>query len=420
MSLFFLVSFSWLVEQGLWRAMRQERVDDLERRAKALTHYLIQLDQDHELRPDNFNVQVEEFSLALPDDYTLHRLGANEQPHTGNQDTLYTAVLYPFHGRIERLELSLSLEDAHSAIALLRRVLLPWALVAAAASLAAGFWLVRASLQPVRQLAEEAQSIGLEKLQRRVGVPGASDELRTLAMQWNDMLGRLESSVSRLRRFTSDASHELRTPLAVIRTTADVALRRERSGHDYQESLSRIRRQAEHTTRLVADLLDLARADENAPLPLTDMVNLPEMVAEAVDIFQPLAEQAQVPIETQGSGEPMLIQGNERAIRRVLSILLENAVAYGAPGPIRVEWSTEPAGMTVAISNPAPVLKPEDLAHLFDRFWRGDQSRNRASGGAGLGLSLAQEILRAHHGALEPELRDGNLTLRARFPAPSV
>ena len=416
MSLFFLLSFSWNVQEGLWRAMRVERVRELERRAKALEQYLVTLDEEGELNADTFDLELSEFSMALPEDYSLRRLARNETVRESDDEELHTLVRYPLGGGTERLVLSLSLADAHAAIDLLRRVLLPWALVAAVASLLAGYWLVWASLRPVRMLAEEAQSIGLGELRRRVTVPTAPDELRTLARRWNDMLGRLDMSVSRLRRFTADASHELRTPLAVIRMAAEVALRRDRPAEEYRAALERIHRQADNTTRMVADLLDLARADEHAPLPLTDHVNLTALIEESLDSFSPLAEHARVPLEW-GGGAPMVVTANETAVRRVLSILLENGIAYGAPGPLRVACKPEGNFATITFSNPANRLTAEQLPHLFDRFWRGESSRNRSSGGTGLGLAIAQEILAAHQGTLSASLAGDWLTITARFPS---
>ncbi len=127
-----------------------------------------------------------------------------------------------------------------------------------------GYWLSGRALAPVNEIIKTARGIGVQNLSGRLAVPSANDELRRLSETLNDMLGRIEASVKRITQFTADASHDLRTPVALIRTSAEVALRRSRTEQEYRETLSRILTSSEETTHLIENLLALARADAGA------------------------------------------------------------------------------------------------------------------------------------------------------------
>ena len=299
------------------------------------------------------------------------------------------------------------------------RTLLIWAAPAVLliASLG-GYWMSRRALAPVDEINEAARSIGIQNLSRRLTVPATGDELQRLSETWNDMLARLESAVKRLTQFTADASHELRTPIALIRTTAELTLRRERSPETYREALSEIVAESERTTRLIEDLLLLARADAGLPTLPLENIELTPLVRDICEQGQVLAEARQLQISTDLPDEPVFVRANDPALRRLLLLLVDNAVKYTpAGGQITVSVGQDRAGATLAVRDTGIGIPDSALPHVFERFYRADDSRNRDAGGAGLGLSIAKWIAERHHASLEAEsvLGQGS-TFRVRFP----
>jgi heavy metal sensor kinase len=281
-----------------------------------------------------------------------------------------------------------------------------------------GYWISRRALAPVDGITQAARSIGIQNLSRRLTVPATGDELQRLSETWNDMLARLESAVKRLSQFTADASHELRTPIALIRTTAELTLRRERSAETYRGALSEIVAESERTSRLVEDLLLLARADAGLPALPLESLELTPLVRDICEQGQVLAEARQLQISTDLPPEPVFVQANDPALRRLLLLLVDNAVKYTpAGGRITVSVGQSPSGATLAVRDTGIGIPDSALPHVFERFYRADDSRNRDAGGAGLGLSIAKWIAERHHASLEAEsvLGQGS-TFRVRFP----
>ncbi len=264
-----------------------------------------------------------------------------------------------------------------------------------------GYFISRRALKPVDDITATARSIGIANLSSRLAATGAGDELARLASAWNEMLARLEAAVNRLRQFTADASHELRTPVAIIRTTAELALRRERSGEEYREALRQIAHESERETRLIEDLLTLARADASGsafPLEPLDLVPLVREVAAQASL---LAEAGGLRMEVALPAHAAPVRGNSAALRRLVLILLDNAIKFTAPGgAIAVTLAGAPAP-TLAIRDTGIGIDPEVLPHIFERFYRADPSRNRDAGGSGLGLAIAKWIAERHHASID-------------------
>jgi heavy metal sensor kinase len=299
------------------------------------------------------------------------------------------------------------------------RLLLLWSapLVLLLASLG-GYWISRRALSPVDNITREAQVIGIQNLSQRLALPNTGDEIQRLSETWNGMLARLEDAVKRLSQFTADASHELRTPIALIRTTAELTLRRERSPETYREALRQVVLESERTTRLVEDLLLLARSDAGLPsLPLERM-ELTPLVRDVCQQGQVLAEARELQISTEIPNEPVYVEANDPALRRMLLLLLDNAVKY-TPSGGRITLSVDcgSAGAIVAVRDTGIGIPENALPHVFERFYRVDESRNRDAGGTGLGLSIAKWIAERHHASLEAESVVGEGSVfRIRFP----
>jgi two-component system, OmpR family, sensor kinase len=270
------------------------------------------------------------------------------------------------------------------------------AVVAALAVLA--LWVVRLGLRPLRQIELTADAITAGDLSRRVDHPDPQTEVGRVGSALNTMLDHLESSDRRLRRFVADASHELRTPLAAVRAYAEL-FGRGAATHpaDLERSMSGITREAERMSLLVDDLLLLARLDEGRPLERKP-VDLAAVVGQAVDAAR-VVEPGR-PIDV--SVEPTTVTGDEARLRQVLDNLLANARAHTPAGtPVSVELRQVGGRAELAVADHGRGLTEEQAERVFERFYRADSSRTRASGGAGLGLSIVAAVTEAHGGTAD-------------------
>ncbi len=307
-----------------------------------------------------------------------------------------TAALLQIHGRQFVVEASAPLTDVDRMLAQFRNLLFFAIPLVVLIAIGGGYWISRQALAPVDELRNAAQRISVENLSDRLPVPHTGDELQRLAETWNQMLHRLQSSVQRIVNFTADASHELRTPISVILTTAELALRRDRDIGHYREALTGIVVEAQRMTTLTEDLLSLARADDRGSRLALELLDASELARAVVDEETPSANEKQIQLTT-ALEEPIPgLRANRAALRRLLLILLDNAVQHTpAGGLIELAGAKHPNGVMLAVRDNGNGISPEDLAHIFDRFYRADKSRNRANG-SGLGLSIAQSIARMH------------------------
>jgi signal transduction histidine kinase len=287
-------------------------------------------------------------------------------------------------------------------------LVIPLALVLASLG---GYWLSGRALAPVTQITNDARRINATNLSARLVVPPAHDELRELSETLNAMLGRIDRSVSQLRQFTADASHELRAPLALIYTAAEFSLRRERPREELVDALEKILRESRHTTSLVDSLLLMARADSGEDsLQAPVSVNLSALSQDTADRATELASAKDISVSTDLGSTSIIVDGDETALRRLLLILVDNAVKYtSAGGRVDVRLSAEPNADNAGNSGNAAVIRisdtgigiaAADLPHVFDRFWRADKVRSRSAGGTGLGLAIARWIVDRHGGTI--------------------
>ncbi len=304
------------------------------------------------------------------------------------------------------VEVAHSLEEVDQARATVRLALglaLPVGLVlgAAAAYLVAG----RAT-SPIRRLSEEARAIGGTAVDARLDATRVEGELHDLAQTLNQAFDRVAAVAARERRFASDASHELRTPIAILRSHLELSLSRARSPEEYRATMRTALDATLRLEQIVRSLLLLARLEggtlERAPFDLR------EIVRRAVDALRPSAERAQVRVEFAPPGGPLLVAGDGVLLDRLVANLLENALSHGASGGVvEVEVSGDGACASVVVADRGPGFPAELAPRLFERFARGDGSRTRATGGAGLGLSIARAIARAHGGDVVAGSREG-------------
>ena len=340
--------------------------------------------------------------------------------------TRFRARLEPLFGD-QTLIVAAPLDDVDDT---LRRLLLIELLVALAvigAILAVGLWLVRVGLRPLSRIEVTAATIAAGDLSQRIGNDDPRTEVGRLGGALNTMLGQIEeafdertASEQRLRRFVADASHELRTPLASVRAYAELFDRgaRERPD-DLERAMSGIQRESRRMGLLVDDLLLLARLDQGRPLA-RDPVALVDVARDAVEAARMLDPDRKIDLEAPA---PVEVEGDSERLRQILDNLLANVRAHtpaGTSATVRVAREGDLAVVEVIDSGPG--LSDDQLAHALERFYRGDSSRSRDVGGAGLGLAIAAAIAESHGGSATVANvgRDGASGLTVRIAIPSM
>jgi signal transduction histidine kinase len=226
------------------------------------------------------------------------------------------------------------------------------------------------------------------------------------------MIARLEAAFRKISRFTADASHELRTPLAVMRTTAEVALRAGDVEAESRSALEQILVEIERTSHLVENLLLIARADSGDARLNKHPVDIVAAVDEACSQASVLARVKGIRFETRLPAKSLFVTGDRDALRRLFLILLDNAVKYTpAGGEFEVSLAEGEGYVIGAVKDTGIGIAREDLPFIFDRFYRVDRARSREQGGAGLGLAIGRWITEAHGGSItvQSELNRGSL-----------
>ncbi len=299
-----------------------------------------------------------------------------------------------------------------------------WMFVPIAALLSGllGWWAVGRGLQPLRTLQRRAARVTATHLDQRLPESRVPRELIALTRELNDMLARLEEAFGRLSAFSSDLAHELRTPVSNLLTQTQVVLSRPRDAESYREVLMSNAEELERLSRMIADMLLLAKADDGLELPSVERVALDEEVAELFDFYDALAEEEGVRLVSEGRAR---IRGNRLMLRRALSNLLSNALRHARPGGrVGVFIRDREEGVEVTVENEGETIPRDQLPRLFDRFYRGDPARSRdAAAGVGLGLAITRALVRAHRGEIRAESGDGvtrfvvTLPRSARLPA---
>lgn len=274
-----------------------------------------------------------------------------------------------------------------------------------------GYWMSRRVLAPVEQIRMEADALDPADLTTRLQVPDSDDELARLAQTLNAMLARIEAGFRKVEQFTADASHELRAPLALIITAGEVSLRRERTREELAEVLFKIVREARHMSKLVEDLLSLARGDANRRSTDLAPVDLASILRELCNELTPAANAKGIALKSALPDGAVRVTGEGNSLRRLCLILMDNAIKYTESGAVEVALKAEDSRVTIVVRDTGIGIEQEALPHVFDRFWRADKVRSRSEGGSGLGLALASQIVQWHDGTItvESELGSGSI-----------
>lgn len=296
-----------------------------------------------------------------------------------------------------------------------------WSVVVFAAILTGflGWVAVRRGLAPLRAIKQEAAAITATRLNYRMSSESVPVELAELTETLNAMLTRLEDSFKRLSDFSSDLAHELRTPVSNLLTQTQVTLSQARTVDEYQDILASNAEEFERLSRMIADMLFLAKSDNNLIIPNREVVNLAEEVQGLIEFYEILAEEKGVELATSGDA---YVSGDRLMLRRAISNLLSNAIRHTPQGghvAVRIH-DTRSEGVRLSVENTGETIHPEHLPRLFDRFYRVEASRHRCSEGAGLGLAITQSILRVHGGSAQAVSKDGCTRFDLLFPAQYV
>ncbi|UVK88678.1 heavy metal sensor histidine kinase [Pseudomonas sp. B21-051] len=261
---------------------------------------------------------------------------------------------------------------------------------------ALGLVLLRRGLQPLRQLSAAVRGIDLRSLDQRLPASGTPAELLEPVQALNGMLARLDDSVQRLSQFSADLAHEIRTPLHTLLASNGQALNHPRSTAEYQELLASNMEEFERLKRMAENLMFLARAEQAERALDLQTLDLHSVGSELCDYFEALADDRQLRLENQLHGE---LLADQQLLQRALGNLLANAVRHADEGTlISLRRHDEPGVCWLQVHNHGPVIAPEHLGKLFDRFYRIDPSRAQPGDSGGLGLAIVQSIMLLHGG----------------------
>lgn len=277
------------------------------------------------------------------------------------------------------------------------------------AAVAAGYVLARGALAPIEAITATAQRISAEKLSERITIPNPDDELGQLATTLNHAFDRLQLSINDMRQFTADAAHELRSPLAVMRTEAEVALRNSRTMDEYRKVIEVTLEETSRLSDVTDQLLALSRHDAGHCGLMDDVVPMDALLGDVAEKFKVVA--AEKGLEFYVESLPQwYVQGDDIWLSQLFFNLLDNAMKYiTSPGCVRLSAEVHNDVADFIVEDTGIGIAAEHLPHLFKRFYRVDDSRNRSHGGTGLGLAICKSIVDMHGGdiGVESQLSQG-------------
>lgn len=279
-----------------------------------------------------------------------------------------------------------------------------------------GWVVVRSALAPVRTIKRRAAEITASHLDQRLAVETVPVELEDLVRTLNAMLARLEESFQRLSEFSADLAHELRTPVTNMRTQTQVILSKPRTAEEYREILYSNEEEFERLSRMIADMLFLAKSDHGLVSPFKEEVDLAMEVRDLVSFFEAMADSKNIRLSIEGEGH---VLGDRMLVRRAISNVLSNAIRH-TPGDGKVSVLIDPVAtvdaLFLSIENTGEPIPSIHIPRLFDRFYRVDASRQELSEGTGLGLAIAKSIIDLHGGEIRVQSGDGVTRFEIHFP----
>ncbi len=328
--------------------------------------------------------------------------------------------LVDFNHRHVTLVVARGTEEIDQALARLRWVLIIVSTLTTTGMLAALAYFVKRSLNPLNHLAAQIAMLDAMQLTSRVHVEGAPAELSPVVERLNDLLLRLENAFHRERVFAADVAHELRTPLAGLRTTLEVALRRDRDNNDYRQTLQDCQAICLDTQRLVETLLSLARIEAGRDTIDRAYVDVGLLVSRAWQVHEEHALRRGLAV--QWHGKPgIFLETDADKLHVVISNVYQNAVEYAdEQGSIATQWHVDSAGLKLTVANTGCNLDPQQTRNVFERFWRADAARAATGAHAGLGLALCRKIMHLLGGTIGADTREGSFIVTIHFGPPYI
>ncbi|WOO39439.1 sensor histidine kinase [Rubellicoccus peritrichatus] len=260
-----------------------------------------------------------------------------------------------------------------------------------------GYWIIRNSLKPIKDISETAERIANGNIAEQIDTSKVRSELGQLADVLNRTFGRLGEALKRQIQFTSDASHELRTPVAAILADCQFSLKRERSPERYRETIEVCHESAQHMRSLIEDLRELADFDEKNESMVAELVDMKEFLSNVVSVMKPLAEEKGLALESEL--EEAMVYLDPIRMRQAVLNLLSNAVRYtDSAGEIFVRCIKRANSVVIEVCDTGIGIAPDKVQHIFERFYRADAARNADTGGVGLGLAISKSIVEANGG----------------------
>lgn len=333
-----------------------------------------------------------------------------------------------YSGITERIEgwaggeggtIQLAMDITHRAhfFDMIRRWFIYTLVASAILSGALGFVFIRHGLMPISRLSKTSSMITAHCLDTRISTASVPAELHELVGNFNDMLERLDQSFLRLSNFSADIAHELRNPLNSMLTQTEVALMQDRKNADYKDVLYSTLEELRRMSRMVDDMLFLAKADIGMITPDFDDQDLAEIASSVLEYYEYAADEKGIKLIMHHQGA-MRVRGDNLMLRRAVSNIMSNAVRYGDVGTtINVRLSQVGQWVRLEISNHGPTIPPKHIGKLFDRFYRIDTARREGNTlNIGLGMAITRSIVESHSGAIHCQSADGVTTFGMKLP----
>jgi heavy metal sensor kinase len=411
-----------LVDDGL-----EEQVDDLksfleaQKKDASIAKLQEEVNETYSIEHpgDYLQITAENDELIYRSPFLQSHTLASKIPRRGSRATFWNERFdaRPFRFAVEILqandhyytvETGVPTDDVVETLSLFRNYLLLFAPLLLLVAAAGGYWLSRRALSPVDALVRTARDISGANLGSRLQKIDTGDELQRLSDTLNEMLERIETAFLRVTQFTADASHELRTPMSLIRTEAELALRRSRGIAEYKEALRHILLEAERTTTLIEQMLSLARADSGRETLHMQPVNLSDILRGVVEMWRQVATIRNLQFTSDIEGANLFVMGDEAALRRVADIFLDNSFKYTpSPGSVHLSLEQKTESAVIVVQDSGVGIAEDNHRKIFERFFRADEARSREQGGAGLGLTIANWIVAQHGGSIEVNSHPG-------------
>jgi heavy metal sensor kinase len=326
-----------------------------------------------------------------------------------NQPYRFITQRIDMYGYSFAVQTGIPIDQLVATLSLFERYLFVLAPILLLAAAWGGYWLSRKALLPVDAITSTARDISGGNLSLRLKTLTTGDELQRLSDTLNEMLERIENAFRRVTQFTADASHELRTPISLIRTEAEIALRGSAGEEEYREALRHILLESERTSSLIEELLSLARADSGRENLSLVPLDLNAVISETANQWRHLIESRDLRFNQSFLNRELPVLADRGSLQRLLAILFDNAVKYTPPhGAIGLRVGSGSDKAWIEVRDTGIGIANEDQSRIFERFYRVDKARSRELGGAGIGLAIADWIVKRHRGSIAVRSSIGN------------